>query len=110
MPYNEPESDDPMELVGMVMPGEPGQLEAMAECLVEEYVRLGWDARRLMTLFVNPMFMATHRIYRQKGEAYVSELIDRVCAKWGVLVRPSAAIQSTPVIRLGGTPDPQSLM
>jgi hypothetical protein len=76
--------DDPMEMIGMVMPGEPGQLEAMAECLVEEYVRLGWDARRLMTLFVNPMFMATHRIYRQKGEAYVRELIDQTCAKWGV--------------------------
>jgi hypothetical protein len=107
MPYNEPESDDPLELVGMVMPGEPGQLEAMAECLVEEYVRLGWDARRLMTLFVNPLFMATHRIYRQKGEAYVRELIDRMCAKWGVFVRPSAAIQSAPTIRLGGTPDHQ---
>ena len=76
--------DDPMEMIGMVMGGEPGQLEAMAECLVEEYVRLGWDARRLMTLFVNPMFMATHRIYQQKGEAYVRELIDRTCAKWGV--------------------------
>ncbi len=94
MPYYEPESDDPMELVGMVMPGEPGQLEAMAECLVEEYVRLGWDARRLMTLFVNPLFMATHRIYRQKGEAYVHELIDRMCAKWGALIRPAAATQS----------------
>lgn len=84
MPYNEPESDDPMELVGMVMPGEPGQLEAMAECLVEEYVRLGWDAPRLMTLFVNPRFMATHRVYRQKGEAYMQELIERMCVKWGV--------------------------
>ena len=86
MPYTEPKSDDPMELVGMVMPGEPGQLEAMAECIVEEYVRLGWDARRLLTLFVNPMFMATHRIYRQKGEAYVQELIDRMCEKWAPLV------------------------
>ncbi len=88
MPFYEPEADDPMELVGMVMPGEPGQLEAMAECIVEEYVRLGWDARRLMTLFVNPMFMATHRVYQQKGEAYVRELIDRMCAKWGVYISP----------------------
>ncbi len=77
-------ADDPMEIIGLVLPGEPGQLEAMAECLVEEYVRLGWDARRLLALFVNPMFMATHRIYQQKGEAYVRELIDQMCAKWGV--------------------------
>ena len=80
--------EDPMEMIGMVLPGEPGQLEAMAECLVEEYVRLGWDARRLLTLFVNPMFMATHRIYQQKGEAYVHELIDRTCAKWVRCVSP----------------------
>jgi len=84
MPKDEFVDEDPMELVGMVLPGEPGQLEAMAECLVEEYVRLGWDERRLMTLFVNPMFMATHRIYQQRGEEYVRGLIRSMCAKWSV--------------------------
>ena len=79
--------EDPMDLVGMVLPGEPGQLEAMAECFVEEYVRLGWDEPRLMTLFTHPMFMATHRIYRQKGEEYVRALIYRTQAKWGVSLR-----------------------
>jgi hypothetical protein len=83
MPHDEFADADPMGLVGMVMPGEPGQVEAMAECLVEEYVRLGWDEPRLMTVFVNPMFLATHRIYRQKGEAYVRDLIQRVRDKWG---------------------------
>jgi len=74
--------DDPMELVGTMLPAEAGELEAMAEALVEEYVRLGWSERRLMTLFVNPTFLATHNIYRQKGEAYVVELIRRTLAKW----------------------------
>ena len=74
--------DDPMELVGTLLPAEAGQLEAMAEALVEEYVRLGWSERRLMTLFVNPTFLATHNIFRQKGEAYVLELIRRTLAKW----------------------------
>jgi len=82
MPYEEFDVEDPMDLVGMVLPGEPGQLEAMAECFVEEYVRMGWNETRLMTLFVNPMFMATHRIYRQKGEKYVKELIHRVGSKY----------------------------
>ncbi len=86
MSYDEFE-DDPMEMIGVVLPGEQGQLEAMAECLVEEYVRLGWDARRLMTLFVNPMFMATNRIYRQKGETYVRQLIRKSRAKWTVIGR-----------------------
>lgn len=82
MPKETFDSDDPLELVGMVMPGEPGQLEAMAECFIEEYVRLGWNEDRLMPLFTNPMFLATHRIYRQKGEDYVRSLIRSVCAKW----------------------------
>lgn len=88
MPKDEFDTEDPLELVGMVVAGEPGQLEAMAECFVEEYVRMGWDEQRLMTLFVNPLFMATHRIYRQKGEEYVRALIRRMCAKWNV--RPAS--------------------
>jgi hypothetical protein len=87
MPKLEFVDEDPMELVGMVMPGEPGMLESMAETIVDEYVRLGWDEERLMTLFVNPMFMATHRIYRRKGEPYVRGLIREMLARWGVLTR-----------------------
>ena len=79
------EREDPMELVGMVMPGEEGQLEAMAECIVDEYVRLGFDQRRLMTLFRSPLFLATHRVYRAKGEAYVRQLIEKTLLKWGAL-------------------------
>jgi len=85
MPYDEFDAEDPMALVGMVLPGVPGQLEAMAECFVEEYVRMGWDEPRLMTLFVNPLFMATHRIYCQKGEDYVRELIRKMSGTWGVM-------------------------
>ena len=51
MPEKEFVEEDPMELVGMVIPGEAGQLESMAETIVEEYVRMGWDEKRLMTLF-----------------------------------------------------------
>lgn len=76
--------EDPYQLVGMVMPGEAGQLEAMAEALVEEYVMLGWKEKRLMTLFTNPFYLATHRIYRQKGEEYVRDLIAQICARWRI--------------------------
>ena len=94
MPHDEFVDEDPLDLVGMVLPGEPGQLEAMAECFVEEYARLGWTEPRLMTLFVNPMFLATHRIYREKGEGYVRELIRKTGAKWG-RKRPVEAVEAT---------------
>lgn len=80
------EDDDPMELVGMVMPGEPGQVEKMAQAIVEEYVLLGWDEKRLLSLFVNPFYLATHRIYQQKGEGYVRALIEKTCAMWRIPV------------------------
>lgn len=83
MPHDEFVEEDPMSLVGMVLPGEAGQLEAMAECFIEEYIRLGWTEPRLMTLFTNPMFLATHRVYRLKGETYVRDLIGRTLARWG---------------------------
>ena len=71
---------DPMELVGVPVPG--GDSRAMAECLVEEYLLLGWDERQMMLLFARPCFRATHRIYREKGEAYVRSLIEEVRVKW----------------------------
>lgn len=82
MPKDEFSEQDPMELIGMVLPGEVGTLEEMAKCLIEEYVRLGWDEARLMTLFRSPMFLATHRIYRLKGEAYVRTLIHTTQQRW----------------------------
>ncbi|MCC6168443.1 MAG: hypothetical protein IT329_14565 [Caldilineaceae bacterium] len=88
MPKDEFVDEDPMELVGVVMPGEPGMMDAMATAIVEEYVLLGWDEPRLMTLFVNPLFLATHRIYRQKGEAYVRDLVRSTCAKFRIPARP----------------------
>lgn len=69
-----------MELVGMAVPG--GDLRAMAECLVEEYLLMGWDERQVMLLFTRPCFRATHRIYRDKGEVYVRSLIQDVRARW----------------------------
>jgi hypothetical protein len=82
MPKDEFVDEDPMELVGMVLPGSEGQLEMMAECIVEEYIRLGWDEERLMTLFTNPMFLGTYRICHYKGEDYVRELIQRTRQRW----------------------------
>lgn len=75
---------DPYELVGMILPGEEGQVEAMAQAIVEEYILLGWDAQRLWSLFVNPFFLATHRIYKQKGATYVQTLIEERCAQWRI--------------------------
>ncbi len=94
MPHDEFVDEDPLGLVGMVMPGEEGQLEAMAECFVEEYARMGWNEARIMTLFTQPLFMATHRVYRLKGESYARELIHKVCARYQPLLQHATAERS----------------
>ncbi len=81
LPLNE---QDPFELVGIVVPGEPGQLEAMAQALIEEYILLGRNQKQLIALFANPFFLATHRIYLQKGELYIRQLILETYTRWQI--------------------------
>ncbi len=80
--------DDPLELVGVEVPADDGALDEMARTFVEEYLREGWDERRLLALFRNPFYRAPHLIYRARGEAYVRALVTEVLSRWG---RPAAA-------------------
>ena len=72
--------DDPHELVGISLA--EGDRDFMAECLVEEYLLLGWNNGQLMSLFTQPCFRMTHRIYLDRGHDYVAALIAQVRAKW----------------------------
>jgi hypothetical protein len=78
------EPDDPLALVGVALDADAGDEDAMARCLVEEYVRAGWTEERLLALFRNPFYRALHAIYRRRGEEAVRALIDHVAATWGV--------------------------
>jgi hypothetical protein len=71
-----------MELVGAPMPSQRGGLESMAELVVDEYVRAGFDEPRLLALFREPFFAMTHAVWRDKGDAWCVALVDRVCASW----------------------------
>ncbi len=72
--------NDPHELVGIGLA--EGDRDYMAECLVEEYLLLGWNNGQLMSLFTRPCFGMTHRIYLDRGHDYVAALIAQVRAKW----------------------------
>ncbi len=74
------EPNDPMELIGMAIPQQDP--DYMAECMIEEYMFLGWNEKQLMSLFTRPFFQATHSIYHDKGEEHVRSLIQRVRDKW----------------------------
>ena len=75
------EPDDPMELVGVAFP--TGDIEEMAECLVEEFIKMGFRDEELLHLFKSPFHGGTHAIYKKKGEEYVKALIEKVRSRWG---------------------------
>jgi hypothetical protein len=76
------EDDDPMELIGVAFP--VGEVEEMAEAIVEEFIKVGLDDEELFELFRSPLYHAPHAIYRAKGEEYVNTVIQRMREKWGV--------------------------
>ena len=74
------ESRDPMELVGAVYldDGEAASIEEMGRCFVEEFLRMGWPAESILTLFADPFYRGPHAVYCRKGRDYVRTLIESV--------------------------------
>ena len=80
MAEKEFEPEDPMELVGVEIPG--GDPDQALDGIVQEYLLMGWTPLQILTLFRSPYFGVTHRIYQKKGEAYVKARIQRLTQEW----------------------------
>jgi hypothetical protein len=74
--------DDPMEMHGFEVPGDPG---LMLRLLVEEYARIGWDARAIMQLARDPNYQALFGLLQMFGEEELMARIDQVAARCGVI-------------------------
>jgi hypothetical protein len=77
MPHDDLDPEDPHALVGVAVPVTDAALaqEALARGLVEEFVRLGFDADSILDIFRTRFYAGAHQIYEVKGDAYVRELI-----------------------------------
>ena len=76
----EPKADDPMELLVTTVAG--GDPQVMATCIIEEFAHLGMGEAELLGLFQNPAYQ-THALYRERGEAWVRDLIRDVLRRTG---------------------------
>jgi len=73
------EDDDPMELVGMVIPTEGDEmLDAMGRTFADEFLRMGYPPPAILSLFRDPFYRAPHSLYTHKGEPYIVEMIEQV--------------------------------
>lgn len=75
MPKNEPDIEDPLEMVGMLVPGDDRK---MTECFVEEFMMMGYTDDALLALFRDPFYLGVNRVFQQYGEQFVRDVIAEV--------------------------------
>jgi hypothetical protein len=83
MPKEEFDFDDPMELTGFGIVCEEDTTEAMTECFVEEFMRLGYNHKQILALFRNPHYLGMNMVLEKRGEEFVRGRVAEVFARWG---------------------------
>ncbi len=84
MPYQEPDETDPLTLHGMVIEADSDQpLRDMAECFIDEYIRLGFDADRLLKMFQTQGYAGPYLAWQTLGEETIVAMIDEHVQRWG---------------------------
>lgn len=83
MPKDEFDPEDPMEMIGVELPGQTeAQLRDMVLCFAEEFVREGYDGDRLFRMFRNPFYQGPYLAWKQKGDEYVQGVIEEALKMW----------------------------
>jgi hypothetical protein len=77
------EAEDPLELVGVVLPADAEAMRDMAYVFAEEFARLGFEAQKILRLFQHPFYAGAHRAYLALGEAEVRTIIEECTQLWG---------------------------
>ena len=83
MPKDEFDFDDPMELNGVGFVCSEDTTEAMTECFIEEFMRLGHNHKQILALFRNPHYIGMNMALQNRGGTFVREKIVEVFARWG---------------------------
>ncbi len=87
------EPEDPLELQGTAVPGDP---EQMLEVLVEEFAQIGWTSEQILHLADNPFYQAFYGLKRLLGDEAFRRTVRSVLGRCGVM-RTVAHEQLCPV-------------
>src|SRR3990170_3133052 len=92
MPYDDPDPTDPMTLHGVeVETDNPDAHRQMSECYIEEFLRMGFDAARLMHLFRTKGYAGPHLAYQALGEDAIQAMINERIALRGPRWKPETS-------------------
>jgi hypothetical protein len=83
MPYQEPEFDDPQELVGVELPGDETVTREMAEAFADEFASLGFSREQILALYRAPFYAGAHQAWALLGEENIRRIVDESVAVWG---------------------------
>ncbi|MCP5522308.1 MAG: hypothetical protein H7A46_12250 [Verrucomicrobiales bacterium] len=96
MPKDEYDPEDPLELCGVGLLTEEDTSEAMTECFIDEFLRLGHDARQVLALFRNRHYTGMNMVFQNRGEDFVRAKITEVFGWWKRPVSWEEASEETP--------------
>src|ERR1043166_6376006 len=83
MPKNEFDLEDPLELNGVAFFTEEDTTDAMCECFIEEFMRMGYNHKQIFALFRNPHYLGMNMVLEKRGEQFIREHILEIFARWG---------------------------
>jgi|SRR6266496_1411678 len=83
MPKDEFDFEDPFELNGVGLVSNEDTTEAMTECFVEEFMRLGHNHKQILAMFRNHHYIGMNLALQKRGEPFVRDMITEVFARRG---------------------------
>ena len=83
MPYDEPEPEDPQELVGVELPGDETVTFEMAAAFADEFAQLGYTRPQILGLFRRAEYTGAYHSWTLLGEDAIARLVDESLAVWG---------------------------
>jgi hypothetical protein len=83
MPKDEFDLADPLELNGVALLTDEDTTDAMCECFIEEFMRMGYSPMQVLALFRNPHYLGMNMVLEQRSEQSVRDRIAETYARWG---------------------------
>ena len=83
MPYDDPEVDDPQELIGVELPGDETVTREMAAAFADEFAQLGFTRAQILALYRKAEYAGAHQAWTLLGEEAIGRLVDESLAVWG---------------------------
>lgn len=105
MPKDEIDPEDPLELRGVALLTDEDTHGPMAECFIEEFMRLGYNEAQILSLFRNPHYTGPHLVFQSRGDAYVRAKLTEVFG-WWKRPHPPTPVPSTPSPDSAAVPSP----